>query len=133
MKKIIPYIIALGIGASSLTSCATSSPLMSCLPEDNIDRAMRVLDIDNEKMLYRTLPDNYIASRMDKDKLNILAGIYTGTIKAIPTEGGYLFDGFYSEIRNPDSMRRVLKDADKNRDKIITSEEVSSLVKKVLE
>lgn len=128
----IPYLFALVAGASSLTSCATVSPFMSYLPEDNIDRAMRVLKIDNERMLNTNLPDNYVSLKFDRARLQLFANYYA-TIKPIsPVESDVLPNGNSNFVNHFDNyMRSVLKDADTNNDKVITHEEVSRLNKKL--
>ena len=132
MKKIVPYLIALVAGASSLTSCATVSVGdVVKSSRDPVGYAMKVLEIDDPRMLNSNLPDGYFSSRLDGMRLQRLAGIYAGTVQAISTKNGYLFDGYYSQFKNPEAMQKVLKDADMNRDHVVTSREVQDLTRKV--
>ena len=63
-----------------------------------------------------------------KHKLNTLAGIYAGTVDVYKMDNGYLTSGSYNQVKNPNALKEVLKDADVNpEDKIITSEEVENL------
>ena len=126
MKKIAPYVLALGVGASALTGCATTQYA-------TIDEAMKVLGVRSPSMIEMNLPDGYKTSRFEDANLRTLAGIYAGTVEVKRTENRYTANGSYSQIQHPDAMRRVLREADTNKDKIITRQESRDLAMRLFE
>lgn len=133
MKKIAPYVLALGVGASALTGCATTQIANKPAQQTEqkkyatIDEAMKVLGVRSPNMIETNLPDGYKTSRFESPDLRTLAGIYAGTVEVKRTENGYITTGSYSEFQHPDAMRRVLQEADTNKDKIITRQELRDL------
>ncbi|MBS3116088.1 hypothetical protein J4421_00675 [Candidatus Woesearchaeota archaeon] len=138
MNKIQSYALALGIGVSALTGCAT-------IPRDNkpapqttqkemqLEEAMKVLDVRSLSMIQMNLPAGYKTSRFEDGILRTLAGIYAGTVGVKRTEEGYVAKGYYSQLQQPDAMRRVLREADTNDDKIITRQEARDLAVRLYE
>ena len=143
MKKIQPYVLALGIGASALTGCATTQvanrPAQQTEQREYaiIEEAMKVLGVRNPSMIQMNLPDGYKTSRFEDATLRILAGIYAGTVEVRKTvrktEKGYTANGSYSQFQHPDAMRKVLREADTNGDKIITKQESRDLAMRLYE
>jgi hypothetical protein len=95
--------------------------------------AMKLLNITNRAMLDLNLPNGYITSKPIRSYLNVLAGIYSGTVQVTRTENGYSANGQYCEMQNPDALSRVLNEADTNHDKIITVQEITNLKNKIFE
>jgi|TARA_B100001971_G_C17993435_1_gene433528 hypothetical protein len=139
MKKIAPYVLALGVGASALTGCATTQmanrPAQQTEQKEyaTIDEAMEVLGARSPSMIQMNLPDGYKTSIFEDRNLRTLAGIYAGTVEVKRTGNGYTANGSYSQFQHPDAMRRVLKEADTNGDKIITRQESRDLAMRLYE
>jgi hypothetical protein len=91
--------------------------------------------------LNELLPNGYKTSEEIGMNLRILAGIYNGGMKLYKEEyeeEGKDYSkikvsvsmGIYGQVEDPRSYEKVLEDADVNKDKIITKEEVRNLEKK---
>lgn len=136
-QKIQPYVLALGLGAA-LNGCAAATPDPQV--EKAIDESKKV-DKNSPEMI--AFKDGYTASAFESLPLTILAGIYAGQVRVRKTEEGYRpevnwFDFIYfadeeMEKARSEAMSRVLKEADTNRDKIITRGETKKLEERVYE
>ena len=141
-QKITPYILALGIGATTLAGCAgfhldykptyqtRTERRIKIREEKQTKKAMNVLHV-NDPAQVRTSHEGYKVLRSERGDLRILAGIYAGTVKVRKTKDGYFIRGNYTEAQNPNAMQRVLREADKNKDKIITRQEISDLANRI--
>jgi len=130
-KKKLNLKDALKIGGvitlSGLTGCAGT------MPNPTYEDAKSVL---NTRHTIIDVADGYKTTECIKSGLRVVAGIYAGTINVefIEYENGYkaVASGSYSESEHPEAMRRACKDADKNgNDRIITDDEVRDLQTKV--
>ncbi len=113
--------------------------LLSVLPAKDKathQEAKEVLNVRNDGMI-RSLPNGYKTSRNIEWTIKVLAGVYNGGVEVIKEEDGntieYLATGTYSQFQDPKSYEKVLKNADVNKDKIITRQEARDLEKKVYE
>lgn len=123
MKNLAIGLSALIIGASPVY--AKKYP--------TIKEAMKVLGISSSQEIELNLPEGYKTSRAISNHLRVLAGIYAGTVQIKEEEEGhYSMKGSYSQFRNPESMIKVLREADTNKDKIITFGEEVSLSDRIL-
>ena len=96
-----------------------------------IEKAMNVLELKSPRYLYYNLPDGYLSSKFEVPKVRVLAGIYAGTVEVWKTEKGYSANGEYSQFQYPDEFIKVLREADINKDKIITKKELDVLTFKI--
>jgi len=138
IKKVCPYVLALGFGALTLTGCSTMAQVVNDFEEQirskkytSLEKAKRVLNT-NQSYAVEILPKGYITLKALDSRLKTLAGIYAGTIELKKTKQGYCAKGFYSEYTHPGALLKVLKEADTNKDRIITSQEVRNLERKIL-
>jgi hypothetical protein len=130
-KKIIPIVLSVMIGASSLAGARDW---------DGYKKAMKVLGESNPNMV-EVMDGDYITSERLRPDLTVIAGIYAGTVKVKKTvtkaKGktcvNYKSEGEYSQFRHPEAMLKALADADTNKDKIITAQEIRELEAKVLD
>ncbi len=136
--KKIQLVLALGLNTTILTGCATM-PIVNRPIEQTatkkyatIKEATEVLRV-GPGMIYLNLPDGYKASRLEEGNLKTLAGIYAGTVNVKKIEDGYVAEGSYSLSQNPDAMEKALKEADTNKDKIVTGKEVRDLAARLCE
>jgi len=113
--------------------------LLSVLPaKDNAtyQEAKEALNVKHNGMI-ESLPNGYKTSRGIEMTVRELAGIYSGGVKVIKEEDEntvkYISTGTYSQFQDPKSYERVLEDADVNKDKIITRQEIRALQEKVYE
>jgi len=132
-KKIQPYVIALGIGASALTGCATTQVPNSYTHQtkqetlyEKTKKAMDVLKVKNPTQI-KHYPNGYITLKSEDGNLRTLADIYAGNVEVEKIENGYTANGSYSQFQNPEAMQKILKIADRNSDKIVTDGEVRDL------
>ena len=115
-KKILPLALSLVIG---VVGCATTGK-----------RHIITSSFDREINM-----NGYTMADSTLDSLRNLAGVYAGTMKidrSITEQDGekylsYLIKGSYSQTEHPEALARVLKEADTNKDKIITKEEAGEL------
>lgn len=123
-QKIQPYVLALGLG-TALNGCAAPT---------QYERALDVLDA-TPSMIFEFFPEGYITLRPDSLVLEILAGIYAGNVHVRKTKEGYHAEGggFLRSEAMSTAMERVLKEADTNGDKIITTQERRALQMKIFE
>ena len=135
IKKLSPYVLTLGIGVTALTGCAgTGNKYLTPINKETqeyyptIEEAAKVLKVPSY-LVWINLPDGYKTTQFLSLRVKILAGIAEGTIKVKRIPRGYEIDGFYS--RNLECLRKILKEVDLNKDKIITKREVSNLEAKL--
>ncbi len=105
---------------------AQEGSLRNCTPPEyaTITDAQRVLGMRNIGLIDMNLPEGYKTHKGIGTGLRLLAGLYNGTIEAIKDgEGRIYFEGNYSQFEDPESLVRVLQEADVNCDKIIIREE----------
>ncbi len=125
IKKVCPYVLALGFGALTLTGCSTMAQVVNDFEEQI--RSKKYTSLEKAKRVLNT-NQSYAVEIL----LKTLAGIYAGTIELKKTKQGYCAKGFYSEYTHPGALLKVLKEADTNKDRIITSQEVRNLERKIL-
>ena len=127
IEKIKPYVVALEIGATTLTGCATNRLLQRDYAA--MDEASKILKTSPSMIAY--LPNGYKSSISTEMGLRLLAGIVSGTIEVKLIQEGnirkYIAEGTYSQARNPEALEVVMEAADTNEDKIITREEEKAL------
>jgi hypothetical protein len=129
MEKIAPYVIFLGMGTLALNGCATSQ--MSNVAK--IDEIKKALGVTRAQHIQLNLPDGYITSTFEDLRLRTIAGVYSETVELRRIGDECLPKGSYNEVLHPDAMRKVLREADTNGDKLITKQESMDLVKRVCE
>lgn len=127
IEKIKPYIVALEIGATTLTGCATNRLLQRDYATMN--ETSKILKTSPSMIAY--LPNGYKSSKATEMGLILLAGIVNGTVDVKLTQEGnvkkYIAEGTYSQARNPEALELIMEAADTNEDKIITREEEKAL------
>jgi len=101
----------------------------------SIEDAIKILNTERYKI--KNLPNGYKSSEGIEMEIREIAGIYSGGIKVKKKEKDnsikYVSHGVYSQLEDPESYERVLENADSNKDKIITREEIKDLKFKVYE
>lgn len=115
------------------TTNVRSSLLPQCQPLEysTLQDAQRILRIRNPGFI-SILPDGYKTSLGISSQLRALAGLYAGTAQIRRENNQYLISGTYSQIRNPEALISVLREADTNCDKIITREEERAQTRRML-
>ena len=63
--------------------------------------------------------------------LRTIAGIYAGTVKVKRVPKGFVASGSYSQAKHPEAFIRACRDADTDKDKVVTRAEADSLARKV--
>ncbi|MBI2548992.1 hypothetical protein HYW21_06595 [Candidatus Woesearchaeota archaeon] len=147
MNKLQPYALVLGLGAVPL-GCATTpvitihpqqteAPMQTGAKERNIDvtieEVMRVLGVRHLDHIQFNLPDGYKTLTSLDDDLGILTGIYAGTVDVRKTEDGYFIEGYSGISHHKGALSRVLQEADRNEDRIITRSEMRTLKMRLYE
>lgn len=140
-------IAALGIGAMLLGGCVTPQAIRKTVPVKSgehypsMKEALKVLRLASPTQV--TSLNGYKTSNHTAGTLRGLAGLYAGTRKIRKTvskvkseKGNYIIvqytaQGRYTQATHPEALERVLKEADPNRDKIITDEEAEALKRKI--
>ena len=140
--KIMPYAVA---GVLVFTGCTATNQntIRGHYPSER--KAMKVLEVDNSFSL-EYLDGGYIILRGLEEHLMTLAGVYAGTAKVrvrrttISNDEGeeiskviYTVEGFYDKETHPEAMRRVLRESDTDRNRIITEDEFKILGRKIFE
>lgn len=130
-KKIKQTLASLALAGTILTTtnCATSfstrhKSFEEQSPEEFIDYAVEVLNAPSKDWL-KVWPGGYISLKSSTSDIYLLAGLYAGTVKVTKENGRIKLDGFYSRTSNPEVLYNVLRDADKNKDRVITPEEIN--------
>jgi len=124
-------LIALGLVGTSATLAAGKPKRLS------LKEAAKVLGYDPEshpKLLEVSLKEvqGYWMNSGDFTTVNLLAGVYAGTV-SVTRQGNVLtYKGNYSELSQPAALARVLDEADVDRNSVITSKEVVALETKIL-
>ena len=115
---------AILVTSALMTGCSTVSTTRDYA---TMDEAAKLLNAEISE-IDMNLPDGYKALESDSDVLIALAGVHAGTIQIRKTPEGSSYSGSYSRLfDNNQSLRWVLKNADVNKDKIITPEELNNL------
>lgn len=136
LRSIRPIALALGLGTATLAGCATTSGDLKTTNNvearqySTLEDAMRILGVNNASWIAH-LPNGYLTTKNLADRVRIIAGVYAGTIKVQRVGDGYRAEGTYSQVEHPEALERVLKEVDKNGDKVITVQEVVDLQRRV--
>ena len=139
MKKILPHSMMV------ITAMLFLTVIMDSITGHSLSRYITQPFAAAEKKLasYCSSPRIYISDGIYQDKvegfsaekvyrnLQIIAGIYAGTIDIkVFREDGILkvtANGFYDEHEYPYAMQKAIKDANVNKDKVVTIKEVTDL------
>ena len=142
MKKYFVAVLVVVLAVFVFTGCATTRTAYQPVQETKssyqakskqyvtVQEAMNVLDVKSLRNVKSCL-DGYKTSKFEYAGLTVLAGIYAGTVEVWCIEKRYVAYGSYSLFQHPEAMQRVLREADINKDKIITKEERYSLAIKL--
>ena len=121
-----------------ILSCAilVSSALSFASEPPSYKEAAKILNTAADKTIIQ-FNKGYFTTRRGYSDLALAAGIYSGTIrvskKTIGERTFYIAEGFYSLYKNPRAMEDAAKNADTNKDMIVTNDEALNLKSKVLE
>ncbi len=144
---IMPYAVAgaIAFGSANFTGCASGNQSAG-QNYPSYKKAMKVLGAKDFSELEYMRTGGYITSRQLDVSLRAIAGVYAGTISVNRNEETSYdgkgkkttviktkAEGSYSEALYPEAMKRVLREADTNRDKIITEKETMDLQSQVFE
>ena len=132
-KKIKQTLASLALAGTILatTNCATGfstrhKSFEEQSPEEFVDYAMKVLHAPSKDWL-KVWPGGYISLRSSTPDIRLLAGLYSGTVNVAKENGEIKLEGVYSRVLNPESLYNVLRNADKNKDRIVTPKEINEL------
>jgi uncharacterized protein (UPF0254 family) len=113
--------------------------LLSVLPAKENATIQDAKEVLNLRSLHqvKNLPNGYKTSNSIEMTIRELAGIYNGGITVYKEEDEntitHISSGIYSQAEDPKSYEKVLKNADINKDRIITRKEARNLQEKVYE
>ncbi len=94
------------------------------------EEAMRSLGLEN-RVEVCWLPEGYKTSWSEFGSLIYLAGISSGNFSVTFRDGKERVIPYYSVFENPEALKRVVEEADVNKDYILTSWEIARLRKEV--
>ncbi len=132
IKNLIPYIAVLA--SAFAVGCATDRSVDDAFKHENnaVPDAEQVSQISYSSSF--GLQFEYNVSQVAEIRLNVVAGIYAGTVSAVKHQNGnFVYKGEYSLASNPQFAKKALEDADVNKDKFVSDQESLDLLLKVLE
>lgn len=127
-NKVNQLLLWSGITMMTLLGCVVPQYSSFYRSEDSPrpKEAMKVLGVQgSEKLQY--LPDGYVTSRSNYHTLKLMTGVYGGEADIVKAGRGFTPKGSYS-ISSLSYFDDVCRDADLNKDKIITYREVQALL-----
>lgn len=135
MAKIFPYLLALTGSLILSNGCSTTEE--SAFYEENLERGkllkkseiIKILEVEDSTSVENYKGYSYLVG--EENHLELLAGVYSGDVIIRKEKYGYETEGFY-ERKQVDFIEKVLEEADKNNDQIVTWRELMNFGGKLI-
>jgi len=145
MRKLAPFLVMLGLAPGCRARYMPPPPIYEAESSQthSVSTPNNVLGVSDSSLV--TL-GRYTTTVYNEPQLRLLAGLYAGTVSVevlekrvevggveVTTRFDFSFEGSYSEMEDPQALKRVLTDADTNEDMIVTNGELMTLKKGILD